>query len=143
MDFVFFTLLLRDSFGNSFLYLVTLLFALFEPCLKEDRIHLDMTGPKSTGVTLRLVDSNNQIFNQQNIDCRGERFEAEIDLPLIQSDWGQFYLTAVYFLTDGTEVPSVWQWRINLSSKTKIPLDWLLIGVGVSSETLLQTIIVE
>ncbi len=111
--------------------------------VKEDRIHLDMTGPKSTGVTLRLVDSNNQIFNQQNINCRGERFETEIDLPLIQSDWGQFYLTAVYFLTDGTEVPSVWQWRINLSRKTKIPLDWLLNGVGISSETLLQAIIVE
>ncbi len=36
MDFVFFTLLLRDSFGNSFLYLVTLLFALFEPCLRVE-----------------------------------------------------------------------------------------------------------
>ncbi len=109
--------------------------------VKEGRVCLDVSGPQGTGVSLQIIDLSNKIREQRWVACKGERFSTSVDLPSIRSDWGQCYLVPIYHLSDGTQLPSTWQWRINLSQFNALSATWLQTGIGISSEELLQTLL--
>jgi hypothetical protein len=110
-----------------------------EMTIKENRVHLDLSGPQGTGVLLRFIDLNGAVRAEKRFAGRGERFMVYLDLPLKEISCSPCYLVTMYYFNNGTLLATTWQQRIE-PLELVLPTEWLKAGIGISSETLLQTI---
>jgi hypothetical protein len=110
-----------------------------EMTIKDNRVHLDLSGPQGTGVLLRFIDLNGAVQTEKRFAGRGKRFMVYLDLPLKEIRCSPRYLVTMYYFNNGTLLPTAWQQRIEPPGVV-LPTNWLKAGIGISSETLLQTI---
>ncbi len=97
----------------------------------------------NSGVLVSVIDGNNAIHKQQRIVCGGERLLAYVALPHIEPDWQQCYLICQYYMENKELLPSTWQLRIEQPRAAYFPTNWLRVGLGISSEMLLQLYAME
>jgi hypothetical protein len=111
--------------------------------LHNEKVHVDVEGPKDTSVVMSLVNVDRSFLETQIIKCPGRRLTIALDISSLENN-AAYYLIPSYILGDGTRLNSAQQWRIDVPKQDEniisFSVECLQAGIGISDKELLPHI---